>query len=263
MQAAFFDRTDPYVHKLNAGERRIFDYVVRNLGQVKSMNIRQLAENCYVSSTTIFRFVKKLGFEGYNDFSSCLKLTDFSAPEAQIPSALWQKNYMSSYLKNISESVRVISREKIAEWNRLLDTEPTIYLLAEGLSRDVAFYARRLLVISGHHVEFPCEPFEVQAALQQIQNRDVLLALSYSGKNKDVLRLIETVLATKRPTVESITGSMNNPIQNLCDLDFYVFSDGLSCNGQDITSRISMLAIVETLVYSRLVNRGETLLPEL
>ncbi|WP_418667562.1 MurR/RpiR family transcriptional regulator [Allofournierella sp.] len=263
MPADFFERANRNLQKLSQGEKKIFDYVVRNLSQVKDMNIRELANACYVSTTTMFRFVKKLGFSGYGEFSSVLKLTDFAVPTAQIPQALWQKNYMSAYLKNINESVRVISQERLARWNALLDKDPTIYLVAEGLSRDVGAYTRRLLVTLGLRVVFPCEEFEVQSAIEQIQDRDLLLALSFSGKNGAVIRIIESVLAQKKPTVVSVTGSTNNPIQNLCDLDFYVFSDGLACRGQDITSRISMLAVVETMVYSRLVGNEVNLLPNL
>ena len=46
--------------KLSKKEKEVYNYVERNKDTVAYMNIREIAENCGVSTTTILRFVKKL-----------------------------------------------------------------------------------------------------------------------------------------------------------------------------------------------------------
>lgn len=49
---------------------------------------RTLSHECYVSTTTMIRFVRKLGFSGYSDFINLLRLTDFSPPRRRPPSGI-------------------------------------------------------------------------------------------------------------------------------------------------------------------------------
>ena len=51
----------------------------------------------------------------------------------------------------------------------------------------------------------------------------------------------------------------------MSDLNFYVFADEIEYEGEDITARIGMIAIFETLMYRRLVsnNSAGTMLPKM
>ncbi|HEM1600599.1 TPA: MurR/RpiR family transcriptional regulator, partial [Listeria monocytogenes] len=47
----------------------------------------------------------------------------------------------------------------------------------------------------------------------------------------------------------SITGADNNIIQNMSDINLYIFTDEIEMNNLDITSRISTIAIMELILY--------------
>lgn len=49
-------------------ESQIADYILNHCEQVLQMTTRQLASETYTSATVIVRFVKKLGYQGFNDF---------------------------------------------------------------------------------------------------------------------------------------------------------------------------------------------------
>lgn len=51
--------------------------------QVKDMSIRAISRECFVSTTTMFRFVRKLGFEGYSDFINYIRLTSIYQNDAR------------------------------------------------------------------------------------------------------------------------------------------------------------------------------------
>lgn len=59
------------------------------------------------------------------------------------------------------------------------------------------------------------------------------------------------------PLLVSITGADNNVVQNMSDVNFYVFTDELFLNKMEITSHISMLAILELILYQYLDNAEE------
>ena len=51
------------------------------------------------------------------------------------------------------------------------------------------------------------------------------------------------------PMIVSVTQADNNLIQNMSDVNFYMFTDNIKVNEADITSHISMIAVMELILY--------------
>lgn len=249
----FYEQTSDLSLKLSQTEQTLFNYVLKNMHIVKNMSIRELADKCFVSTASIFRLVKKLGYAGYSEFVNAIKETEEESRKIHIPSVISNDNYRDSYLKNVVEAVKVITDEKIAKFNAIINRNPNIYIIAEGLSYEIGRYFYRQLTVMGFNVEMPSEEYEFESVLRKIKRDDVLLVLSYTGNNRSVISKIERIFAIATPTIVSLTRADNNTIQNMSDLNFYVFADQIDCNGVDVTSRCGMIAIMETLLYKRLV----------
>lgn len=257
----FYKMTSVKVQALTNTERNIFNYVIKNMHIVKRMSIRELASACYVSTATLFRFVKKLGFSGYADFIYTIQETERASRQIAIPSIVQDAGYRDSYLKNVIEAVKVITDEKVEKFNQIMSRYPKIYILADGLSQSVAAYFHRMLKIIGYDVEIPQQQFEIDSVLLRIKREDVLLVLSYTGNNQHVIHWIEEIFTIATPTIISVTRADNNVIQNMSDLNFYVFADEIQYNNQDITSRCGMIAILETLLYPRMAKESGSGIP--
>ena len=63
---------------LNENDFYIYQYIIHNQKEVQKMTIYELAEKCYISHTNIFRFAKKIGFDGFGELKMQLK---------------WEQNY--------------------------------------------------------------------------------------------------------------------------------------------------------------------------
>lgn len=248
----FYEQTSDLMTGLSSSEQNIFNYILKNIHIVKDMSIRELSEKCFVSTASVFRLVKKLGYDGYADFTDALKETEQESRRIQIPSIISADNYRDSYLKNVIEAVKVITDEKINKFNAIMSRNPNIIIIAEGLSHEVGRYFYRLFTTMGFSTEMPDEEYEFASMLRRVKRDDVLLVLSYTGNNKNVIRKIERIFAIATPIIVSLTRADNNAIQNMSDLNFYVFADEIECEGLDVTSRCGMIAIMETLLYRRL-----------
>lgn len=62
--------THKAIAELNALELMVYNYVSKHKNQVMYMTIRELAEAAGVSTTTVLRFCKKMGCDGYSNFAS-------------------------------------------------------------------------------------------------------------------------------------------------------------------------------------------------
>jgi RpiR family glv operon transcriptional regulator len=252
MARDFFEATQGALERLNQTERKLFDYVVKNMDQVKDLSIQRFAANRYLSTTTIFRFAQKLGFAGYSDFINSLLVTEHRSHAASVPSVLHSKAYSDEYLKNVMEAVRVIPAEKVARVLEVLAGKPNVYILCDSHANDLGRYCEKLFLGIGRRTYFPEVDYQVVALMDLVENDDLLIVLSYSGEEPTFIETVERLFHDKRPFLLSITRADNNTIQTMSDVNFYVFADEIELNGINLTSQVAMLMILELLVYETL-----------
>ena len=251
----FFEQANSHVSDLNANERKIFKHVVRNIEWVQDLQIRALAAECSVSTTTIMRFTKKLGFSGYREFIDALRLANHAAAQSELPSVLKRQSYEEAYLKNVVESVRMVSEDKIEVIRAALSTDPRIYCYGTGLDAEVARYAYHLLADLGYRAVCPMEAFERQLALKRMDDGDVLFLFSLTGEDPETLDFVERAQLSCTPAIVTVTQSAGNTLQSLSTTYLYVLADAITVDGANVSSRASMIAIVELLAHSLIKNR--------
>jgi RpiR family glv operon transcriptional regulator len=246
-----FEAAEKALPRLNQTERTLFDYVVKNMDKVTRMSIHKLAADRHLSTTTIFRFTQKLGFAGYTDFLNSLLVTSYNRPEAKIPDVLRRKAYAEEYLKNVMETVRVMPADKVAKVLEVLERVPSVFILPDEHASDIGRYCEKLFMSLGLRVH-RCEArHQVTAMLDLICAGDLLVALSYTGEDAPLIRTIERVFQSKRPFLLSVTRADNNAVQNMSDVNFYVFADEVEFHGINLTTRASMIMVMELLVYGK------------
>jgi RpiR family glv operon transcriptional regulator len=250
----FFEATRETIRGLNQTERKLFDYVVKNMDEVKGMSIQKFAETQYLSTTTVFRFAKKLGFRGYAEFVNSLLVTAHKNRETILPNALLKHDYSESYLKNAIETMRVMSGESVDKVIELLSRNPDIYILTDDNSHPITQYSEKLFIGLGLHAYGPETSYQMHNLTNKIKSGDIIIALSYSGQDTEMIGFIEQVFLRERPFLLSITRADNNTLESLSDVNFYVFTEEIVINGMDLTSGVAMLMILERLVYAFLGN---------
>ena len=124
----FFEHVNENLSALNRNERKLLDYIIRNIREVAGKSIREVAQDNYVSTTTILRLTKKLGFNGYRDFSDSLKIALYTRKETKVPRAIQRDGYSEEYLKNIIESIRVLSPKAVSKFEDALKKKGDLLL---------------------------------------------------------------------------------------------------------------------------------------
>ncbi|WP_075981323.1 MurR/RpiR family transcriptional regulator [Bacillus massilinigeriensis] len=245
----FFEITSKHIHSLNNSEKELYNYIIRNMEEVKKSTIRDFAAKCYVSPATVIRFLRKIGFSGYSDLTAILKYTDNNIIENHNPFVVSQEDYRIEYIKNIYESVRVLDEEKVDEIVERLKENPRLVVMARGLNKSVGHYFEYIFSGLGFEVVFPEDHYFRKMLLNGIRNTDLVFFLTYGGEDKELISDIEKLNISSKATVVSITSANNNPVQNMSHINLYVFADYIDFNDIDMTSRISMISIIELIAY--------------
>ena len=249
MAIDFFEQVNEHIIKLNETERKLFDYVVKNMQTVKDMSIQKFAEEQFLSTTSIFRFTQKLGFAGYSDFVNSLLVTTHAHGQPNLTGINSDQNYSKNYLDNAVETVRVMSQKQIDIVVELLQKKPRIYIVTDDHTHTIGQYVERLFIGLGFHAYFPETAYQRQNLVNRVREQDLIIAMSYSGKDDELVDFIGRIFLTERPHLLSITRADNNPLQMLSDTNFYAFADSIKTNSMHLTSSVTMLMVVEMLVY--------------
>lgn len=61
------------IQSLNELELAVYEYVMQHKSAISYMRIRELAAEAHVSTTTVLRFCKKMGCDGYAEFKLRMK----------------------------------------------------------------------------------------------------------------------------------------------------------------------------------------------
>jgi len=249
----FFEIINPNIEKLTKNEYEILDYVIKHMNEIHNQNIREVAAACFVSTTTFLRFVRKVGFSGYSEFTTVIKYTvlnDQSKPTETATFDMQQSDYRSEYLKNIDETVRVLDDHKLDSLCQLMLNKPKIYIYAKGFSKYAAEYVEYLYTLEGFLVIFPKNSDQRKLAYRNISKNDIVFVFNYSGNDQELIGIIQVIKSQcDFASLVSVTGANNNSIQNMSDYNLYVFSDEISDRNVDITSHVSMIVIMELLLY--------------
>ena len=227
------------------------------MDKVKGMGIRELAAQQFLSTTTIFRFTKKLGFSGYADFIQSLIIATHNKQDMVMPDVVMGHDYSQEYLKNITESIRVMSPKQVEKVVDLLINKPDIYILADENTHAIGQYCERLFIGLDFHAYFPEAAYQTKNLANRIGSRDMIISLSYSGKDAMMINLIKKVFIKERPHLLSITCSENNPLESLSDTNFYVFADEIVVSDMNLTSNVTMLLLLELIIYKYIARLKE------
>ena len=252
----FFQVNEEQEKGLSQTETTILEYVQGNLHVIPNLSIRELALLCFVSTATIFRFVKKLGYSGYREFIFAIKKTQEKIDQNSISKNLSLVEYREQYLDNVTKSVQMIQNDQSDIFCHIMGRYPRIFLLASGLSSEIAKYAYQILTICGFLVEYPKEQYQIEAISRKMKRDDVVLVFSHSGNNKEVLEKLDTIFTISTPAIISFTKGEKNEIRSMSDLNFSFFAQKEDVESLDITSRCSMLAVFEVLVYQTIARNG-------
>lgn len=254
----FFDIVSPHLKELSGNEHKLFDFVVKNMDAINGKSIREVASLCYVSTATFLRFVRKLGFSGYSEFTTVVKFTLINHnEETSNPFTIPQSSYRNEYTKNIEETIRVLKDDQLKRIADKLAEHPDVFLFSKDTTKHLTEYIKYLYSMSGFNVIFPQDKDYRRLAEQQINDNSLVFIMSFNGENTEFIQLINKLIRQGiSPMVVSITGADNNTIQNLSDINFYLFTDEITVNKTDIGSRISVVAIMELILYQYIESYG-------
>jgi DNA-binding MurR/RpiR family transcriptional regulator len=242
----------------SASNRAIADYVLRNQVRVTALGIEELADACDVSTATISRFARDLGFKNYAAMRGAVAETLQSVlqPVEKLRSTIARRTSKASpaleslgYAEAaITATSRALAGTEIDRVGTVLTKARTVYVLGFGLSSFLAgALAMHLQPFCRHVVEAAASGgTEVAAShLATITDKDVLVVISLPRYTLDAASLTRFARDTGA-TIVSITDSPASPLAELGHHVLYAHS----AHPVLPSSSSAALAVIEALAVS-------------
>lgn len=227
------------IKSLNELEISIYNYIMQHKEQALHMKIRELADAVHVSTTTVVRFCKKTGCNGYAEFKIKYRLylenrdCQDTTSDVSIMVDFFQKINHPAFYTLVKEAAQAIYQcEKII-------------FTGIGTSGILANYGARFFTNVGKFSFCIDDPF--YPVTQGFYEKTIIIALSVTGETKETLEHVQK-FKNENCRLISITNKEDCTLSRLADIAFtYYMPSQRVFNFHDITPQVPVIFILETI----------------
>lgn len=236
---------------LAASEARVANWVLQQPEKIMHLSMAQVAQACGVSDTTVLRFCRNVGFQGYLD----LKLSiarDLTSPtqiihddivEDDEPVTIARKVFLSN-IQALYDTLEVLNEESLNQAVDLLDQAKQILIIGVGTSGPIVQSMYNMFFRLGLNCKAQTDSYLQLMEVALLGPGDVVVAISQSGSSTDPILTLEEA-RRNGASIICITGNAQSPITQHADVT--LLSVARETRAETIASRIAQLTIVDAL----------------
>lgn len=191
---------------LSESERHLLEYIVKHIDAIPNMSIVKLSEEASVSTATIVRLMKKIGYDGFTSFKYKIKdhvrqaspdeMNSLDMIEAKINSAI-KKNE-----QEVLNTISMLSMGNIEDAIQKLYHSSKIYIFARGFSEMIAKEMAIKFQLTGKNCEMHNDPNIIKLISKRIKKTEIVIFVSLNGETEE---LVEACKNLKMRNVSTIT----------------------------------------------------------
>ncbi|MFC7784652.1 MULTISPECIES: MurR/RpiR family transcriptional regulator [unclassified Rossellomorea] len=244
-------------------EKMIADFIIANPEKIIHSTISGVAEDLGVADATVFRFCKRLGFKGYqamkislaSDLVTPIKDIHETINEEDSEGVIAQKVFRSN-IRTLEDSSRMLDEGMFTKAVQGMLSARRIEFYGTGGSGFVAMDAHHKFLRTGMTTTAYNDSHMQLISASQLTEEDVIVFISHSGSNKDLLEVLD-VAKKNRVTTIAITHLAKSPLSNGVDIPLFTVSQETEYRSEALASRISQLSIVDALYVNTMMKRKE------
>lgn len=235
-------------------ERQIANYILEHADMIADKSMTEIAEAVHVAPSSVIRFSKILGYEGYREMRLALAkhaaVKDRSAVFANIeasdtPQALTEKVFYQS-MEALQSTLSLLSMDAMTQAVDMLDQSSELLFIGVGSSAPLAEdMAYRL-----HRVGFPAsavtDSHMSRIYSSMLSSDSVAVGISHTGRSKETVLSMEAAKQAGAKTI-SVTSFLNSPLTSICDVNLVIVSSETAVLNEAISSRIAQIAVLDSL----------------
>ncbi|WPC08152.1 MurR/RpiR family transcriptional regulator [Globicatella sp. PHS-GS-PNBC-21-1553] len=236
-------------------EQQIAEYLINSDDSIGKMTLDELATYINVSKSSIFQFIKKLGFEGYQDFKMSV---------VKNISEIRNDNFLSNYhdidqkdttydiaMKVLNSNVQAlldlrysISQEQLDHILEIINKSTTLHFFGLGGSSVVAYDSYHKFMRSKHHVNY-IQDYHMQLSYTtKMGKNDCVFIFSHSGMTRESNILAEEVKRNKAKLIV-LSGISQSNLAQLADETVIITTEESAFRTEALMARLAYISIMD------------------
>jgi len=243
------------LEKSSASNRRIIQYIIDNPMMIPNLSVDALSIRTNTSYSTISRFCKKMGFDGFKDLKQQL-LTDIEdnyglyfneCTDKYRDFQRIKRETNDLYLKILKDCQTNMQEEVFIKAAVAIIEASEIYIIGQGTSYVSARYAYLKLLPLNRMCANDSDATVIKTKCSMLKKGSLLFAVSSSGRTKSI---VEAASLAKKAgaTVISLTDYYTSPLSNISDIKLCTtFRDCTQHLKEDFPLVIGQLELIDIL----------------
>ena len=184
-------------------ESEIASYILNNRDAVMKLKIQELADTLFISKSAIHRFVKKIGFNGFNDLKVSIAKENADLLENN---SYINVNYpfqakdnpreiafklLELYEKAVKDTFEYVDLDQIKAVSQLIDSADVVDIYTHAHNSNIAENFQDKMLTIGRSVNCPSSFYNQRLTVLASDPKHVAIILSYSGKATFILPIVK------------------------------------------------------------------------
>ncbi|MGE4802040.1 MurR/RpiR family transcriptional regulator [Yersinia hibernica] len=240
---------------LAQNDRKLADFLLANPEQASHLSSQKLAQQTGVSQSAVVKFAQKLGYKGFPALKQALSEI-VAVPEQVV--TLHNQILSTDSLKTVGEkllaekaaalraTLDINSEQRLTEALAMLRAARRIILTGLGASglvaKDLAYKLLKIGIMAVSETDMHAQ----LAAVQALDGRDLLLAISFSGERREINLAAEEAQRCGAKVL-ALTSFTPNSLQQRVDHCLYTISQEPAIRSAAISSSTAQYALTDLL----------------
>ena len=238
---------------MGKAEKKVADWIVKEPEAVVGLSIIELADVTGASEATIARFARRLGYGGFQEMK--ISAARDTAGDRRILHENLQKDahcieIYDKVTADIDEAFhhtrRILSPQILEKAAEAIHNARKVLVIGLGASASVAQDASHKFLREGIECIFSADNHMQAILASHLSDKDVVLAISHSGKSRDIIETLEVAKSCGATTI-SLSNYGRSPIEKVSDIALHTASAETQFRQLALSARIAQLAVIDTL----------------
>lgn len=242
------------LQQLPPSERKIATYIINNPRESLSLTAKELGKRSDTSSAAVIRLCKSLDLKGFQDLKLRIagdlqKSTDHVFRDIEPNEALESiiDKMTSNSIKTIQETAEMLYIDELEKAVSILKNAKTIHFIGLGASNVIAQDAQQKFLRIDKSAYAFSDMHLAATLIANANKNDVVVAISFSGKTKEVAKVLELAKHNNVHTI-SLTRYGSSIVATHADIKLYTSATREPTFRSGATSsRIGQLQVIDIL----------------
>lgn len=231
-------------NSLTEVEQKIAESIIATPEIYINRSATDVADELFVSKTSIINFAQKMGFQGYSELRYYIQASIEDDNYQHLSTFEEINTHLSREVEKTFELIR--EQDLITFIDQLKDAN-TIYILARGITKQFATaFALQLRMLDIIAI-FVDDYNLIKTLPNTLKEEDTCIILSLSGSTDILVEFTNRAMA-RNSTIMSITSFGNNPINQMSDYSLHFYSDTTVQKYRDLDSRMGLQIVLQQII---------------